>query len=155
MEYCVIGTVTKTACNLETFSKNKRICTFEDLNLQERASLSYRIKNLPTTATANFICHHHKCKYLDYYSRSFTKCCDPFKRHRKPVTDQLRVIDLQIAGDSVKYLGRSLIPGDKLCRNCLVDITCKIKKAENDLRDGQNSQVRYFHIMMFEASEFQ
>lgn len=151
MENCCVGTVTKTDCHPETYSKKKLFYVYEELTSYEKALLSYRISHLSSKESANFICHHHKCRYLDYFSRSYTKCCDPFHRHRKQLTDQhqLRIIDLAIAGDSIRYLGKLLIPGDKLCRNCLSDVKNKIKKSV----DEQNLQVRTFFMVTLRANK--
>lgn len=141
MECCAVGTITEKECHLDTYSNKKLFYKFEDLTSDEKVLLSFRINNLPTRKPEKFICQHHKCEYLDYFDRRFKKCCDPFKKHTKTSTLNLRSIDIPMAADSVKYLGKSLVPGDKLCRYCFTEVNNNIKSV---LDDQQSSQVRYF-----------
>lgn len=78
-----------------------------------------KLKNVPLKYPNGSICHHHKNKYLEYFSRNFTKCCDPYKRHLKTVKEKLTIIDLRLVGNCLKNNSINLIPGDKLCLSCL------------------------------------
>lgn len=72
-----------------------------------------------------------------YFDRGFKKCFDPFQKHKKSTTDGLRVIDLQVAEQFMDNFQIKVAPGDKLCKNCSMDVSNRLKKIEEH---GQNTQ---------------
>jgi len=79
--------------------------------------LQFRVENYDRVCDGN-ICNHHKREYLDYYSRKKLKCCDPLKIHKKNVKTNLRIISTTLSDTYYKVKRKTLIPGEKLCRNC-------------------------------------
>lgn len=152
MAPCTIGSVTKTDCHLTYFSNKKCLHDIQNLSSNEYALLSYRINNMSSETRNGSICNHHKCHYLDYFSRRYKKCCDPFIRHAKKVRDSLGIIDLDTAGNALKYIGTVLEPGNKLCKNCFAAVKNRIAKAEDQLKNTQTEQVNKHLIFILEIT---
>ena len=76
------------------------------------------------------ICSHHKAIHFDRYELTQTSCCDPYKIHKTTVKKNLRRINLPLAQKG-HTANLCLIPGKKVCVNCLKKLNNSIpfKKA--------------------------
>lgn len=111
---CTVGILLNLVCHSEYLTKKKQLIGLDTFTEEECFVLAARA-GLPTPISGT-ICSHHQCVFLNFYSRNQQSCCDPFSRHGKSITTNLRVICLQLAMSTNCV---SLIPGKKLCCNCL------------------------------------
>lgn len=118
MDKCSIGIATKTDCHLKNFTLAKKLHNIKDLAPEDISLLKHRLDNIYFKIEHGVICDHHKCLYLDYFSRNYSKCCDSFSKHKNPVKDRLSIIDLQLTNDCLAYLSTKLVPGNKICKHC-------------------------------------
>ncbi len=133
VQSCLVGKLTKTECHKKTFSNLEQMYNIEDLSNDEKLLLKYRVDELRDT-TMGSICHHHLKSCTTYYSLNKKYCCDPLKIHKMKIQSSLRIIDLNTAQDSLKYILLKLIPGDKYCKTCQQKISSYIEKAKREVR---------------------
>lgn len=131
MDDCSLRIFTETACHLDTLTSKNELLNVTDLHSEEKLLLKFRFKDFQVDEGS--ICLHHKLEYLDYYSRRFKICCDPFNAHRKSQKNELRIIDLETVGEAVQYMGIKLTPGDKWCRNCQRTFKTDIEKLKTQV----------------------
>lgn len=94
------------------------------MNRVDQRLIQWRILGL--SASENFqelkICQYHESLILAKYSRGFKFCCNPYDRHKKNNDYRLSLISLELAEDiknSNVEIHNKLIPGKKICSNCL------------------------------------
>ncbi|KAK3919273.1 ARL14 effector protein [Frankliniella fusca] len=90
------------------------------------------------------VCENHRMNYLVFYGSRQKKCCDPFsvKHHKKPV-DGTKEISMHMHLKSKPCpLFSTLIPGQKLCKNCFCFISGELAKISSDSSPA-NSQEQF------------
>ncbi|XP_034249688.1 uncharacterized protein LOC117650392 [Thrips palmi] len=119
------------ACNGSLFTKDT--FTHEDwylLKLRTKAPVLIKV------------CKNHRMNYLFFYASNQKKCCDPYSRHHKPV-DGTREITMHMHMKSKACtLFSTLIPGQKLCKNCYSMISSELAKIFSDSSPA-DSQERF------------
>lgn len=106
MECCLRG---KGNCNTAQF--------FPAGSEDDRKLLELRSGANAPIAEGSYLCAAHRDYYVNYYSNYYTKCVST---HLKgPVKSHLRVVTLDDYKEFIKYLGKSITPGKKLCSNCM------------------------------------
>ncbi|XP_065658619.1 ARL14 effector protein-like [Hydra vulgaris] len=122
---CSIGLMTSDACK-------RQHGVIGTLGNEEKIAISLRcnieISNLTT------LCEKHATNYLKMYPLWQKACCDPFKKHTKKITKNLRVVTINESQDMMRS-SLNIAPGKKLCKPCKQKIA---KKA--DLKEEKQSQ---------------
>lgn len=128
---CCIGKLSKSQCHLEHFTKLKTTDSVSSLNERDLYILNLRVlRTKNTSMEASTICIHHKKYFLDHYSNYETKCCDPYSFHKKIITTQLRVLSYENCKEFNNISDITLIPGKKICSNCLKLVMNIINEAK-------------------------
>lgn len=78
---CSVGIITQTECHKTSYVTQKAIENASELSEEELNILKLRteVHNLTT------VCLHHKSLFLKKYEFLQKTCCDPYKRHKKPI----------------------------------------------------------------------
>lgn len=113
LENCNIGLLAKTECHLSSYTQKKCIHKLESVPEEDTSLLKFRIDDYHRVSKGT-ICEHHKKLYLDYFSSFKYKCCDPFKKHKKNINTNLRILKLEICKSALEILLLKLAPGDKV-----------------------------------------
>lgn len=137
---CDVGTITKTPCHLDYYTNQKNLYKLDSLSVEDIKLLKYRIDNFHTISNGQ-ICDHHKQIWLHRYSSSKRKCCDPFNKHDKTISSDLRILSIEICENILKNLLIKLIPGDKVCKRCESLLKTKINSEETNLQSLQSSDL--------------
>lgn len=100
-------------CHLLTYAKREglKVPTDEDKYL-----LSARL-SMPIS-TIDDICLHHEQVFLTKFSSHKWKCCNPFQKHKKVRSNNLKVIDISLY-EKIKGVP-AVVPGEKLCVECYI-----------------------------------
>lgn len=133
---CTIGIATKSDdCHSTSYSKSKDIYNLNTFTWTDKELLRYRVNNfLPSDNDT--ICNHHKCKYLDYYTEKYGRnCCDPFKKHKKSIKENLRELDMETCRDYLNAFFIKLIPGQQVCANCQKAIATDVKRYRETTKE--------------------
>ena len=114
MRICALEMAVRCSCSLGEIVSGK--CDAE--TVQEVTNDEKRLLHLRTGHNVADICTLHRKVYLQHYSWTQKKCCDPLGHHpTKAVTRSLRVITDKMAErwstDEI-----TLVPGNKLCTLC-------------------------------------
>ncbi|KAJ1529982.1 hypothetical protein ONE63_006710 [Megalurothrips usitatus] len=72
------------------------------------------------------VCGFHFCQIVDLYPLSEKKCCNPVGKHSKPAVFQLRMITMEMVHKYRVVLPASLVPGKKLCTNCVKALNARL-----------------------------
>lgn len=75
------------------------------------------------------ICMHHEQVLLRKFSAKRTKCCNPFESHKKPRTKSLRLVTQELY-EKMHRPPDIIIPGEKLCLECVLKLTGKLQTPE-------------------------
>lgn len=62
---------------------------------------------------------------MDYFSKNIYKCCNPIGKHSAIIRKNLHVIDSE-DHEAMKSINITLVPGDKVCFNCLKFMKAKV-----------------------------
>ncbi|KAL5468830.1 hypothetical protein EMCRGX_G029952 [Ephydatia muelleri] len=121
---CSLGEILSEKCDAET--------------VQEVTNDEKRLLHLRTGHNVADICTLHRKVYLQHYSWTQKKCCDPLGHHpTKAVTRSLRVITDKMAErwstDEV-----TLVPGNKLCTLCRKSV-CHDPSEQEDAGHEDNT----------------
>lgn len=112
---CDVGKITSTECHKTSYIKNKGIVNVSsDLSEEDKILLKLRTG---ATEELHTICFHHRSVYLKKFESLQRKCCDPLRKHKKPVRNTLRVVNLHQHNDLL-LKGLKVKPGEKLCCQC-------------------------------------
>ena len=114
LDVCTIGLRLMKPCHLKTWTRKTGIESIGGFNPEEMRLLEWRT-NLKLELDGT-VCLHHKNDYLDKFSDKFSKCCDPFKKHKRsklPISN-LHTIKLEEA-EQFNMLSMDLVPGIKVC----------------------------------------
>lgn len=125
-ENCDVGVYTESECHLTCYTAGKCLHKFESLSAEDISLLKYRIVNFHEISKGT-ICDHHKNVYLTHFTSLKRKCCDPFKKHRQNVVDNLRILKQELCEKALNCLFLKIIPGDKICHNCEITLLKNIK----------------------------
>ncbi|XP_065673656.1 uncharacterized protein LOC136090720 [Hydra vulgaris] len=122
---CSIGLMPSDACKgqqdvIGTLSNEEKIAISLRCNIE--------LSNLTT------LCEKHATNYLKMYPIWQKACCNPFKKHTKKITKNLRVVTINESQDMMRS-SLNIAPGKKLCKPCKQKIA---KKA--DLKEEKQSQ---------------
>jgi len=77
------------------------------------------------------ICSYKNHVIVDLFPLSHKKCCNPFGKHSKPSTLQLRLTTLEMVHRYKTVLPAPLVPGKKLCTNCVKALNERLVQYEN------------------------
>lgn len=89
------------------------------------------------------ICDHHIDYFFKYFSSRQEWCCDPFKKHKIRNNYRLEIITLHTALEFSQISAEiSLVPGKKLCNNCVIKVKefISTKKTIQSNPSGNQSQ---------------
>ena len=125
---CGIGIRLNDDCHLESYTDQK------DVNKLKKNKLLYlRIPNLKDVENQTVYSHHYY-KFVNYYSIMFgKKCCDPWSIHTQTITTNLTEIKVDSSEKFMSVCKINVIPGKKLCINCLARIGKEIGDFEVEL----------------------
>ena len=139
---CTIGMTTNSGdCHSTAYSKCKTVYNLKTFTQADIELLRFRVDNF-SPAGDDTICHYHKCKYLDYYSAQYGRyCCDPFKKHKKFIKENLRALDLETCQDYLSAAFIKLIPGQQICVNCQKAITIEVEKYHETKKEASPTHV--------------
>lgn len=133
IDSCCIRAFVEDKCHSERWRAQKifhKINTFtkEDIEL-----LKLRVTGLNEVENKS-ICDYHVKRYLTLYSSSEWKCSDPYSTHTKSVISKLIVCSLEFSKEIKKICKLSIIPGQKVCVNCLAALKSQIESFKNELK---------------------
>lgn len=106
---CSIGERLSLECNDRTLTSVSSVEILQD-DLKKVISLRTGIESHHLMT----ICAHHKMQFDKYYSSRIISCCNILKKHRKSVKTNLTTITMRHHEQFPQ-----LIPGKKICYNCL------------------------------------
>lgn len=86
------------------------------------------------------ICNYHTKKIISYYPNAYKRCCNPYKIHKKENTYRLMEITLEGADQVSNYLEIELIPGQKICKNCLEKVKDELVEKKAQFSQNNNEQ---------------
>lgn len=95
-------------CDTSSFFEVGESCTL----IQLRSGI-----NTPIAGTS-FICARHRKSFVTSYSSRYKKCCG-YHLKARPITSNLRIVSLEEYKLFKRYLNLDIIPGKKLCNNCM------------------------------------
>lgn len=150
LENCSIGILTRSQCHLTSYTNKKNLYDLQSFSFEDKLLLKYRVDNYHEIANGK-ICEHHKRFWLNYYSYSLRKCCDPFKNHTSNVTTGLRVLKLELCENALENLLLKLKPGDKVCKRCETHLKNKLAQEENNR--NQNDSINSTSNTEFRRSD--
>lgn len=78
----------------------------------------------------SLICHGHYKNLLLVCSTFYKSCSAPYGPHRKAVTEGFRIVTLQ-EYDRYSCLKKRIIPGRKLCTNCIKKLNSELEEYDN------------------------
>lgn len=119
---------------MECFLVDRRQCHvaqfFEVNNLSEtqRRLLHKRSEVLPPDGFLIYYGHHKNL--LLVYSTFYKSCSEPYGPHKKPITEGLRIVTLQEHDKYFNFLEKRVIPGRKLCTNCIRKLNYELREYE-------------------------
>lgn len=113
---CYLGETLQLECHKDWFTKKRALLEWDSISEEEQSVISARTGIVLNKS----VCLHHKLMFGSCYASRQRYCCDPFFCHQKKVKSGLREISLAFS-KSISPL--SLIPGKKLCVNCLTAVT--------------------------------
>jgi len=131
---CFVGELISEQCHKQHYKNEvpQDLIKMSDLPTEEQCLLKLRISNEITN-----ICHYHRHKYIEKYNHIFgKKCCDPFRRHKRPIKNGLRKILIEHISKS-KNVNIKLIPGKALCPTCASKIFIE-KLPEDEINNVEN-----------------
>lgn len=111
---CSVGELTLTDCHQFSYGAQKAIENVNDLSEDEQILLKLRTESEQELQT---ICLHHKSIFLKKFEFLQKLCCDPIKKHKKPIKKALRAINVQ-QSEIIMSKGYKIKPGQKLCSSC-------------------------------------
>lgn len=122
---CDVGENLQESCHKTHYVTTTGLKEFSELTDETKELLHLRLGR-----KFGKICLHHEQVYLQKYTHLFGQtCCDPFKRHKKPIKKSLRLITLETAKKSHGLL----LPGRKICPTC--ETSMKDSLEEEDETD--------------------
>ena len=90
-----------------------------------------------SASASEYICASDFNKYIKHWAINQLYCSDPFNVHKKKSKYKLRDISLE---NRITYSSIcTLVPGSKLCKNCLVDLDEKLSENEEVITESQQS----------------
>jgi hypothetical protein len=119
MEKCSVKDACTTNCSAELISRAQ--ITDADAELIRRRSGIGHLEN---------ICSSHWKELIVFFPLRQRKCCDPFKKHSKSVMKNLVEVTLPFANLSSCLLVAPLVPGMKLCKNCVSFVRTALSPAQ-------------------------
>ena len=131
---CYIGKCLDDCCKYDSHTKSEEIYDFQELSEEDQLLLECRVPNI----SVKNICSYHKSRYLKYYSSYQTSCCDPYNKHEKKRTNNLKSITLQLHLDYKQVTKQNIVPGKKVCGTCYNELLI-ITKPVRDERDATHS----------------
>lgn len=108
-------------CSIGKYCKKMGSCTNQlklltDLSDEDRELIEFRSNvALPPGSS---ICSSHQKFLLVFYAGNQRSCCDPLKKHKRPITQSLREISIEYC-INLRQKGHQTIPGQKICTNCI------------------------------------
>ena len=97
------------------------------MRLNEREILSYRFDyNIKT------LCYAHYQNEIHLFPLNQKTCVDPQSRHKKIIRKDLVPVSLSLARDCKSFTETRLVPGTKLCKNCLKFVKELIETSGSD-----------------------
>ena len=115
-----IGLAVKMECFFGITLNDKHCTTGEfkllkDYQTDEREIILWRAGiEVGDVNEEHTICMFHEQGYLTKYESRQMKCCDPLKRHKRPVKSNLRIVSCEQA----KQIRYNVKPGQKICTSC-------------------------------------
>ncbi|KAJ8677403.1 hypothetical protein QAD02_013190 [Eretmocerus hayati] len=134
LKICDIGAITQTDCHKQCYTKKNEIHDLSYVDQSDQVLLMHRIENSQGDGKDHVktICDHHSYMFLGPgYANLQRKCDDPDKVHKKSVNNQLREITLEMSDQFHDVSNIRLIPGKKLCTNCVSRVRLKIAEGAN------------------------
>ena len=130
---CGIGIRLNDDCHLGSYTEQKDVNKFGDLKEEDIKLLYLRIPNIKDVENQTVYSHHYY-KFVNYYSTLFgKKCCHPWNIHKKTITTNLAEIKVDLSEKFMSVCKINVIPGKKLCKNCLVRFGKEISDFEIEL----------------------
>lgn len=123
----------------ENVCDNSDYFDIDSLSENDRKILQLRIERHDPIPENSLICITHRKKFLTSYSACHQKCCDPCQRHKNPIRSNLRIADLEDHQKYKDFLGVHIIPGKKICTNCLVFLNSQIKQESQGSTTSDNT----------------
>ena len=93
--------------------------------------LLWRARLLEEKDNVFWICFHHEQLFGKVFERKVDKCCNILKSHRHN-SKAHRVINLEMAKILKEKGFNDVLPGQKLCRECVTEYERLIKPPENE-----------------------
>ncbi|KAL7303635.1 hypothetical protein TKK_0003781 [Trichogramma kaykai] len=131
MDDCCLRGFVKDECHKDIYRAHQSTHKVSSLPEEEMKLLYLRVPGLQEIEEKS-ICDYHYRKYITYYSANYSKCCDPWKNHRKNVTQYLRIINLDFAEKVKQACNIDIVPGQKFCSNCQKRLSVIVEKFEID-----------------------
>ena len=95
------------------------------------------------------ICFHHEQFFEKVFERKAVKCCSILKSHYHN-SKAHRVINLEMAKIMKKKRFNKVLPGQKLCRQCVTENEKLTKPPENEnmreIIETESSQDQFFAV---------
>ncbi|KAJ8672443.1 hypothetical protein QAD02_003702 [Eretmocerus hayati] len=127
---CDVGRLTQTVCHSNAYVHQKELLNITDLEDDERTILKFRIEHQEADQLITICSHHLYLLNGQTYVDHQRKCCDPDSNHTKIITANLRGISLCLSDAYYAACNKRLIPGKKLCTNCMKKVNSKIGEAQ-------------------------
>ncbi|KAJ8672450.1 hypothetical protein QAD02_003709 [Eretmocerus hayati] len=127
---CDVGRLTQTVCHSNAYVHQKELLNITDLEDDERTILKFRIEHQEADQLITICSHHLYLLNGQTYVDHQRKCCDPDSNHTKIITANLRGISLYLSDAYYAACNKRLIPGKKLCTNCMKKVNSKIGEAQ-------------------------
>jgi hypothetical protein len=124
MTKCSIGILLDVNCEAGSTLHNVA-------DLSDTTTLLISIRTKIEKKNLTTVCSYHLKQFIDMYSLNVRKCCDPHKKHKKPVRSNLVTITLQQHASNSK-----LLPGDTICYHCLTEVK---KEPAHSLTDTSSN----------------
>lgn len=138
---CKVGTLLSSPCfNKNSTTKNKFFHIKEKLDDNQQELLAWRT-GFNEYNNEDTICSYHFHFYLIRFELEQNSCCDPYKKHTKPITNKrnLRKISLQKAKLYKEKSNINLVPGQLLCSNCR-KLLLKDNEGKNEERSTESDE---------------
>ena len=128
---CDFGKLLNTPCNKLLSARQTGRKNIKGLDDNLQCILLWRARLLEEKDNVFMICFHHEQLFGKLFERKADKCCSILKSHRHN-SKAHRVINLEMTKILKEKGFNDVLPGQKLCRQCVNEYEKLTKAPENE-----------------------
>ena len=130
-DLCDFGKLLYTPCDKLLYVRQTGRKNIKELDDDLQCTLLWGARLLEEKDNVFTICFHHKQLFGKVFERKADKCCSILKSHHRN-SKAHRVINLEMAKILKEKGFNDVLPGQKLCRQCVTEYEKLTKPPENE-----------------------